>query len=282
MASDMRDRATMDKIVRFTCLLLFGGCTVYAQQVLVLNSGTRLDGRYDGGKADTVYFIDEHGNRHKFNIAEIQSLTFNTPPIATASDGYVPEPAPAAFASRGYDDTDEAPAAGWARYAVLPAGTEIVVRTIDSIDTREPDPRQHFLASVDRDVVDADGKVVIPKGSLAHLIVHRVGDSEIAVDLRSVNVEGRRYILNSEILTDVRTREGLGTNKRTGKFVGGGALLGTILGAVAGGGKGAAIGALAGGATGAGTQVLTRGPALHIPSETVLRFRLDQPVYLYQ
>jgi len=68
MASDMRDRVTMDKIVRFTCLLLFGGCTVYAQQVLLLNSGTRIEGRYDGGKADTVYFIDEHGNRHKFKL----------------------------------------------------------------------------------------------------------------------------------------------------------------------------------------------------------------------
>jgi hypothetical protein len=63
--------------------------------------------------------------------------------------------------------------------------------------------------------------------------------------------------------------------------VGGGALLGTVLGAIAGGGKGAAIGALAGGAAGAGGEVLTRGEALHIPSEIILRFRLDYPVYLY-
>ena len=55
-----------------------------------------------------------------------------------------------------------------------------------------------------------------------------------------------------------------------------------MLGAIAGGGKGAAIGALAGGAAGAGAQVLTRGPALEIPPETILRFRLDRPVYLYE
>ena len=54
-----------------------------------------------------------------------------------------------------------------------------------------------------------------------------------------------------------------------------------ILGALAGGGKGAAIGALAGGGAGAATQVLTRGRALHIPPETVLRFRLECPIYLY-
>ena len=63
-------------------------------------------------------------------------------------------------------------------------------------------------------------------------------------------------------------------------MVGGGAVLGTLLGAIAGGGKGAAIGAVAGAATGAGVQVLTRGKEVRVPAETVLNFRLDQPLYL--
>ena len=272
----------MNKIHRYLLLLLVAGTMARAQQVLVLTTGTRIEGRYDGGKADEVFFIDEHGSRHKFNIAGIQSLTFHPPTPAAASDGYAPEAVPPRFGERGYADSDEAPAAGWSRYAVLPAGTEIVVRTIDPINVRHPNPRQQFLASIDRDVVDANGNVVIPKGSPAHLIAHDVGDGEIAVDLRSVSVNDHRYILNSEILTNVRAREGLGANRRTAKFLGSGALLGTVIGAIAGGGKGAAIGALTGGAAGAGTQVLTRGPALDIPSETVLRFRLDRPLYLYQ
>jgi hypothetical protein len=147
---------------------------------------------------------------------------------------------------------------------------------------RRPDPRQHFLASVEQDVLDADGRVVIPRGSPTHLIVHQVGGGDIALDLRSVSVNGRRLILNSEDITNTRVREGLGANKRTGAFVGGTALLGTVIGAIAGGGKGAAIGAVAGAGAGAGAQVLTRGPALHIPPETILRFRLDHPVYLYE
>ena len=60
--------------------------------------------------------------------------------------------------------------------------------------------------------------------------------------------------------------------------MGGGALFGSIIGGIAGGGKGAAIGALAGGAAGAGAQAITRGPVLHIPAETVLAFRLEQPL----
>lgn len=55
-------------------------------------------------------------------------------------------------------------------------------------------------------------------------------------------------------------------------------MFGTLLGALAGGGKGAAIGAVAGGAAGAGAQTVTRGQAVRVPAETVLTFRLDEPL----
>jgi len=69
-------------------------------------------------------------------------------------------------------------------------------------------------------------------------------------------------------------------NKRTGMYVGGGALAGTLVGALAGGGKGAAIGAVAGGAAGAGVQVLTKGSQVKIPAETLLQFKLNQDLQL--
>src|SRR6185369_14464069 len=71
--------------------------------------------------------------------------------------------------------------------------------------------------------------------------------------------------------------QGIGKNKRTGEYIGGGAVLGTLLGAIAGGGKGAAIGAAAGAAAGGTAQVLTRGKEVKIPAESNLRFRLDNP-----
>jgi hypothetical protein len=55
-------------------------------------------------------------------------------------------------------------------------------------------------------------------------------------------------------------------------------VLGTIIGAIAGGGKGAAIGAAAGAAAGAGGQVLTQGREVRVPAESILNFRLDQPL----
>lgn len=54
-------------------------------------------------------------------------------------------------------------------------------------------------------------------------------------------------------------RDDIGKNRRTAEYIGGGALLDTIHGAIAGGGKGAAISAAAGAGEGVRTQVLTRG-----------------------
>jgi len=95
-----------------------------------------------------------------------------------------------------------------------------------------------------------------------------------------VMVGDKRYSIDASSKEQGR-RQGVGENKRTGEYVGGGALLGTILGAMAGGGKGAAIGALAGGAGGAGAQTLTRGNSVHVPNETVLSFRLERPLDIY-
>jgi hypothetical protein len=272
----------MSKISYLAAILLFGGNLGIAQQTLVMNGGQILHGRYDGGNADTVFFIDEHGNRHRFNISEIQNLMFNAAPSGEYPTANRFTPATNPPRPGEYADMDAPPDNGWNRTATIPAGTEIVVRTIDRIDSSAADPGRRYLASIERDVVDSNGNLVIPRDASAHLIVNQAGDGRMAIDLRSVNVNGRRYVLNSEDLTNARGREGLGANSRTGKFVGGGAILGGIIGAVAGGGKGAAIGALAGGAAGAGAEVATSAPRVHIPSETVLRFRLDHPVYLYQ
>jgi hypothetical protein len=163
----------------------------------------------------------------------------------------------------------------------LPAGTNIEVRTNETIEIKNSSDGRIFNGVVAGDVADADGNIAIPRGSNVELIVRNVGDREMAVDLESIAVGGERYTVSaddSEISSD--RRQGVGKNKRTGEFVGGGAVLGTILGAIAGGGKGAAIGAVAGGAAGAGAQTVTRGKTIRVPAETVLSFRLNAPLRL--
>ena len=149
--------------------------------------------------------------------------------------------------------------------AYVAPGTEIQVRTDQAINVKEA------------------GRVAIPKGSRAEMRLVSTGSNskDMTLDLDSVTVDGRRYKIQSEALSaGSNQKQGVGANKRTGKFVGGGAVAGTLIGALAGGGKGAAIGALAGGAAGAGAQTLTRGKNLDIPAETVLRFKIENGISL--
>jgi hypothetical protein len=160
------------------------------------------------------------------------------------------------------------------------AGTTISVRTNETIDVRNSDGRV-FRGVVDQNVVDGSGNVAIPRGSGVELLVKNASNRNLTLDLESVTVNGQRYAVSAgadRIASG--QREGLGKNRRTAEFMGGGALLGTIIGAIAGGGKGAAIGAAAGAGAGAGTQVLTRGSTVNVPAESLLTFRLDQPLQM--
>lgn len=164
------------------------------------------------------------------------------------------------------------------------AGSEIVVRTNEAIDARHPSDSRIYTGVVDRDVLDRSGRVVIPRGSNAELITRDAGNAEIVVDLESVDVNGRRYVVDSQEQSITaqtgQRKEGVGANERTGKYVGGGALIGSIIGAIAGGGKGAAIGAATGAGAGAVGQTVTRGGAVRLPSESFLTFRLDRALQI--
>jgi hypothetical protein len=156
----------------------------------------------------------------------------------------------------------------------LAKGTEIKVRT-DTAIPATPRVGARYAATVSDDVAGESGGVMIPRQSRATLVAERTG-KDTALDLRSVTVDGKTYALVSAGSKTSGTGT-LGANKRTAKYVGGGAVVGAVLGALLGGGKGAAIGALAGGAAGGGAQVLT-GKKKGIPAETALTYKLAEPL----
>jgi len=164
------------------------------------------------------------------------------------------------------------------RPATIDAGTTMQIRTVDDIKANDSDGRV-FPGVVDEDVLTRNGRIAIPRGSDVELIVRRLPNNEVALDLDAVTINGERYGIEAEqSVVESQQKEGVGVNKRTGKYVGGGAILGAIIGGIAGGGKGAAIGAGAGAAAGAGAQVLTRGKSVRVPAESLLTFRLTEPL----
>ena len=160
---------------------------------------------------------------------------------------------------------------------VLPKDTEIKVKTSTAVPAK-PAANAKFGATVSNDINDSSGALVIPRGSRAQLVaVPKSDGKDTILDLRSVTVNGPRYLLTTQEKSSAPG--GRGANKRTGKYVGGGAAVGAVLGAIFGGGKGAAIGALAGGAAGAGTQVYT-GRKKELPPESELNFKLAQDLQM--
>ena len=164
-----------------------------------------------------------------------------------------------------------------AQRSTIPSGTEITIRTDEPInaDVQNADTAHLYRGSVSKDVLGSNGKVLIPRGSPAQLAAVRENNA-LSIDLRSIRVRGVRYTVDSADVQTANQKQGVGKNARTGKYVGGGAAAGALIGAIAGGGKGAAIGALAGGAAGAGAQTLTRGKKLSVPAESNLTFRLER------
>ena len=208
-------------------------------------------------------------------VSACGSSTPDSAPAATAP----PAAAPASTAARPARSRPTQEHITTKTYEV-PSGAEISVRNAVEIDSATATEGQTFAADVTKNVLDADGKVVIPDGADALIVIKSAGGgqtkgaSDLVLDLASVAVGGRQYRLNTVDLAE-KGKDGVGKNKRTAEFLGGGAAIGGIVGGLLGGGKGAAIGAGAGAGGGALAQTLTKGGSIKIPADTELTFKLE-------
>jgi len=164
----------------------------------------------------------------------------------------------------------------------VPAGTRILIRTADSIDSNKQKAGFRFTANLETNL-QVDDTIVAPRGSTVYGRLAQAssagrmsGSSELTLELTDIVINGTAYPL----LTSTYEVKGKGEGGSTAKKVVGGAGLGALIGGIAGGGRGAGIGAAAGAAGGTAVAASKKGQQLQIPSETLLEFRLQQPVSL--
>jgi hypothetical protein len=155
----------------------------------------------------------------------------------------------------------------------------LVVRMIDSVNSDVNKIGDRFNASLESDLA-VNGTVIAPKGAdvYGRLIQSKQagrleGQSELRLELTGIKINNQIV----PIVTGAYTTSGSSRTKNTAEKVGGGAVIGALIGAIAGGGKGAAVGAGVGAGAGTAVQVMTHGQEVHVPSETVLNFTLEQP-----
>jgi hypothetical protein len=164
----------------------------------------------------------------------------------------------------------------------LPTGSKIAVTMDEPISSKDAKVGQGVVATVARSVT-VNGKVLIPKGAHAKLVVSSVQASgrlstpaKLWLRLKSVEVHGKSY----DVGTNSVGRTMTGKGKRDAEFIGGGAGGGALVGALAGGGKGAAIGAAAGAGAGTAGAAATGKKDVEFPAETHFTFTTRAPVAL--
>jgi hypothetical protein len=162
----------------------------------------------------------------------------------------------------------------------IDSGTAISVRLTEPIDSSRNHVGDTFRATLDSPVYAGD-EVAIPSGANVFGKITEVQDSghftgraQLALELTSLSINGRRY----QVRTNQFTQQGNSQGTRTAKTVGTGAAVGALIGAIAGGGKGAAIGAGVGAAGGGGVQAARGTQPVHLGSEARLRFQLEDPL----
>jgi hypothetical protein len=225
---------------------------------LRLRSGQSVEGVFLSTDTNQAKSLEPGGQPRTYSLASVEGITF-TAMMASASAAPATSPKPA-------------------NVRVL-AGTSILVRMLNSIDSSQNRTGDLFSATLESNLV-ANGVLVARRGVTVHGKVTKseqarrvTGRSELQLALINIVINGSAHPISTGDFQQAGASEGVNTVKKTAAGAGLGAAIGAISGNA---GKGAAIGAV----SGVGVSMIKKGEAIRIPSETLLEFRLSQPVIL--
>jgi hypothetical protein len=131
------------------------------------------------------------------------------------------------------------------------AGSFIAVRTEEAIDPQNAVAGRTFLATIVEDIHGENGTVIIPGGSPARMMVRPVsggGGPGYQVQLESVVIDGSRYVVYGDAVAVSSRADSDDDADQSGST----------------------------------PPVSVTGASIRVPAETVLEFRLDQPLLLRQ
>ncbi len=226
---------------------------------LELKDGRLLDGDYMGGTRSTIRFQTED-RVEVISTGEVLALTFSDSGLSTLR---------AASASSRETASTQPSTSGAIR---VPAGTRLLVRLAEGINSGEDGPGSRFIAileanlEVNGDVLARRGSKVYGRLAYARRGGRAFGKAELQLELTDIVIDDHRY----PIITD--EYEIQGRSQGTAKKTFGGAVLGALIDGSDGAKKGAAAGL--------GLSLLSKGKQVSISSGTLIDFRLQQPLTL--
>lgn len=166
------------------------------------------------------------------------------------------------------------------RPVIVPPNSLMQVRLVETLDSKHLSVGESFDATQANDVF-VGNVLAIPRGAqLTGEVVDLKkagslgGHTLLALRLTGLTLGSQYYPLSSTVWWNQGPSKAGYTASNTVT----GSALGAVIGAIAGGGVGAAAGAVAGAAGGMGVSAATTGSRIVLPSESLLVFRLTQPV----
>ncbi len=243
------------------CLVLLQG--LISADTVTLRSGATLEGTYLGGTEDSVKFQSEFGVTYipKTEIVSMQ-MGSSTPPAAAQT---TPATSPATASPAA--PATPAPQAG---PVVVPAGTILLIRMQNTVSSNSKTGTR-FSALLQSDL--KAGNVVAAKaGTQVYGQVTKAvkpgriaGRPVLELALTELSINGDLV----PIVTTSYSESGDSSFRKTARGAAAGAIIGEVSNDDAGGG--AAIGATVG--------ALKKPDSITVPTNTVLEFRLSQPLH---
>jgi len=176
------------------------------------------------------------------------------------------------FLSEGVATAQEIAAAPVSPALVVPSGTRLVIRMIDSIDSKRHSAGHKFRGQLEGALV-TDGVTVAPRGTFVYGTItaasqsgRMAGKSSLAMEFTDIMIDDQLYPFATEGLAAQSGGEGKRTVGRTARAA--------AIGGLIDGSSGARTGAK----VGLGASLLTSGSSLNVPAGTLLETTLRVPL----
>jgi hypothetical protein len=234
-------------LILFTCLTI-GIVGPVVADTLELADGTILEGNFVGSSNGIIMF-DTGDGIEAFPESEVVGVFFSSG-VATA----------------------EAAAASVASSRTVTAGTRLVIRTTETIDSSRHSAGHRFRGQLESALV-VDGVTVVPRGTFVHGRVTQAQRSGRAVGRSELAIEFTDLMIH-DVLVPIST-SGLQaqTQGEAGRTVGRTARAAALGGLIDG-----SSGARTGARVGAGASILTSGASINVPRGTILEVNLAAPL----
>ena len=210
-----------------------------------LADGTLLEGDFIGSSNGIIMF-DTGGNIEAFPEGKVVGI-FLSAGVATADDLNV--------TSSGQ--------------VTVPAGTRLVIRTSDAVDSSQHSAGHRFRGQLEGALV-VDGVTVAPRGAIVHGRIasasqagRAVGSSELTVEFTDIMIDDQLFPISTGGLSAQTGGEAGRTVRRTARSA--------AVGGLIGGSSGARTGAR----VGVGASILTSGASVNIPRGTIVETTLS-------